>query len=86
VNWKSTGEKTGGVGRASKLLSDNSPVDFATPGEYFAEKPDKENECDFFFIHPVNWKSTGEKTGGVVSEPRFFIKPRIGIRCTRKKK
>jgi len=36
-----------------------------------------------FFIHPVNRKSTGEKTGGVVSEPRFFIKPRIGIRCTR---
>jgi hypothetical protein len=55
VNWKSTGEKTGGVGRASKLLSDNSPVDFATPGEYFAEKPDKENESDFFFIHPVKW-------------------------------
>jgi hypothetical protein len=62
-----------GGGRASKLHSNISPGDEKSTGEYFAEKPDKENECDFFFIHPVNWKSTGEKTGGVVSEPRFFI-------------
>ena len=49
-----------------KLHSKISPVDFASPGEYLAEKPDKENECDFFFIHPMTWKSTGEKTGDAV--------------------
>jgi len=31
------------------------PLTFRHRVNILLEKPDKENECDFFFIHPVTW-------------------------------
>jgi hypothetical protein len=81
VNWKSTGETTGDViywfwlptklanpdNKDEKLHSNNSPVDFPSPGEYFTGTAlQLVMNVISSPIHPVNWKSTGEKTGDVI--------------------
>jgi len=51
-------------GRASKLLSNNSPVDFASPGEYFTGKARQVEWMWFLFYSPGELEVNGWKNGG----------------------